>query len=488
MFNKENFLKNAFLLNILFLLYNSIVKIPLNFYPIDKINFSDPSGIMEYYVDQLAYANFEIGSERQKVQIPLKFDTNDFYLVDNSSFAYDPKKFSGYKMYDSSISESHEIIDEDLTYGDAFEIGTYHRDDFYFNNKKYPLEFYLTLSYSYSDSGGIGMQLYPSNDIPDSSRDIKMTFLEKLKVAKLSTKNIWTIFYNTKNNILEDEGFILIGAFPDELNSDLGYYKKEYFYNVIKNVNMPLSQNQFIFGFEIDSIIGYKGNTNQIIEDFPYGTISFKNIQLNYNSGGIYLPKNIQKFYTTIFEEYINSTCFQGKFNGFTNYFYYCKNDKKVINKIKESFPRIILKSNDFAFNFTLEADDVFVEHNDYVICLIYFTTTSDNVFKFGKPFLKKYLFTFNYDSKNVYFYLPGESGKENDKQNGKKKDNKVSIVILIIAIIATVIVVSVICYLIFKFFLYERFFRKKRANELEDADYEYTTQEGKDGLNINFE
>ena len=52
------------------------------------------------------------------------------------------------------------------------------------------------------------------------------------------------------------------------------------------------------------------------------------------------------------------------------------------------------------------------------IICLIYFTTTSDNVFKFGKPFLKKYLFTFNYDSKNVYFYLPGESGKENDKQN----------------------------------------------------------------------
>ena len=73
-----------------------------------------------------------------------------------------------------------------------------------------------------------------------------------------------------------------------------------------------------------------------------------------------------------LFEEYINSTCFQGKFNGFTNYFYYCKNDKKVINKIKESFPRIILKSNDFAFNFTLEADDVFVEHNDYVICLIF--------------------------------------------------------------------------------------------------------------------
>ena len=430
MFYKENFIKNAFLLNILFLLYNSIIKIPLNFYPIDKINFSDPSGVMEYYVDQFAYANFEIGSNRQKVQIPLKFDTNDFYLVDNSSFEYDPKKFSGFKMYDSSISETHEVIDEDIKYGDAFEMGTYHRDNFYFNNKKYPLDFYLTLSYSNPDSGGIGMQLYPPSNVPDSSKDIKLTFLEKLKLAKLSTKNIWTIFYNTKENILEDEGFILIGSFPDELNSDLGYYKKDYFYNVINNANILIFQDQFIFGFEIDSIYGYKGNTNQIIDDFPYGSISFKNIQLNYNSGGIYLPKILHKYYTTIFEEH-NSTCFQGKFNGFSYYFYYCKNDKKVIKNITEHFPRIVLKSNDFAFNFTLEANDVFIEHNDYVICLIYFTTTSDNVFKFWKPFLKKYLFTFNYDSKNIYFYLPGENGKENG--NGKKKDNSVSIVILVI-------------------------------------------------------
>ena len=98
-----------------------------------------------------------------------------------------------------------------------------------------------------------------------------------------------------------------------------------------------------------------------------------------------------------------------------------------------------------------------------------------------GKPFLKKYLFTFNYENNNIYFYIPGE----------KDKDNKdVSIAIVIISIIGTIIVVSVICYLIFKFFLYDKFFKKKRANELDDTDYDYTSKEdiGNDGLNINNE
>ena len=140
-----------------------------------------------------------------------------------------------------------------------------------------------------------------------------------------------------------------------------------------------------------------------------------------------------------------------------------------------------------------MEANDVFIDYNDYVICLIYFTTTSENVFKFGKPFLKKYLFTFNYDSKKVYFYSTAGNGKENDGRengNGNKKDNKVSIVILVISIFATIIVVSIICYLIFKYFLYDKFFRKKRASELDDDDYEYTSKEdlGKDALNINYE
>ena len=345
----------------------------------------------------------------------------------------------------------------------------------------------MTISYFEHDSGGIGMQLYPPSNIYDSSKEIEMTFLGKLKLVGLKDKNIWTIFYNSKRNILEDEGFILIGGFPEELNSDLGYYKKDFFKGMKKNINMMITisyYEQFDFGFEIDGIYGYKGNKDQLIEDFPNGSINYKKVHLNYNSGGIYLPKALNKFYIDIFEQFIiKEECFQGKYNGNTYYFYYCKNDKNVIKKIKNDFPRIILKSNDFTFNFTLDANDVLIEQDNYVICLIYFSTTSgDNSFKLGKPFLKKYLFSFNYEDKNVYFYVP----EEKEEGNGKN----ISVAVLVISIIATIIVVSVICFLIFKFFLYEKFFKKKRANELSDDDYDYTSKEdmGKEGLNINTE
>ena len=488
MLNKNKFLKNYFIFNILFLLSNSILKITLNFYPLDNKNFSEPSGIFEYYLDQMPYANFEIGSKRQKVQVPLKFDTNDFYIVDTKLFEYKPKKFSGFKLYNSSNSETHKVVDENTISGYSFEMADYHKDDFYFNNKNYSLDFYIPLIYSNDDSGGIGMQLYPPSDLYDSSMEVEMTFLEKLKLAGLKDKNIWTIFYNSEKNILEDDGFILIGGYPEELNSDLGYYKKDFFKGMKKNINMLITQKiikfQFDFGFEIDGIYGYKGNKDQLIEDFPNGSITFKRIYLTYGdigSGGIYLPKALNKFYTDIFEQYIiKEECFKGNYNGYTYNFYYCKKDKNLIKEIKNNFPRIILKSNDFVFNFTLEADDVLIEHNNYVICLIYFSTTSNDIFKLGKPFLKKYLFSFNYEDKNVIFYVP----EKKDKNKG------VSIIVLVISIIATIIIVSVICFLIFKFILYDKFFRKKRANELNDDDYDYTANEniGKGGLYINNE
>lgn len=486
MLNIDKSLKNYFIFNILFLLSNCIVKIPLNYYPIDNKNFSDPSGIFEYYVDQMAYANFEIGSKRQKVQIPLRFDTNEFYIVDNSSFIYDPKKFSGFKMYNLSNSETYDIIDEEMSYGECFQMAYYYKDDFYFNNKAYSLNFYLTLSYDGHDSGGIGMQLNPYSNMYEFSKG--KAFLDELNKVELKKKNIWTIFYNSKKNILEDEGFILIGGFPEELNSSLGYYKKDFFKKEKNSINMLISKlssyERFDFGFEIDAIYGYKGNKDQIIDDFLNGNINYKIVHLNYNSGGISLPNALNKYYTDVFEKYLNiKQCFQGRYNGYSNYFYYCKKDKKIIKEIKNSFPRIILKSNDLTFNFTLEAEDVLIEQNNYVICLIYFsTTTGDNSFKFGKPFLKKYLFSFNYENKEVYFYKPEEKEKEND--------NGITIVLLIIIIITVIIVVSVISFFLFKFILYEKIFKKKRAEELNDDDYDYTSKEnmGNDALNINTE
>ena len=187
------------LFNIIFLLSNCQVKIPLTFFPIYNINLTSPSNIFEYYIEQRIYANLEIGEPKQIIQIPLKFDSNDFYIVDDDFFLNDSQKFSNFKFYDSDSSKDHNIIDEDYKNGDYFDLATYDNDTFYFNNKKNVLEFYSPIVYDYCDSWGVGMQLLPSSDINDATIDEKITFFGKLKQIGVANDIIGAYFIIQKN-------------------------------------------------------------------------------------------------------------------------------------------------------------------------------------------------------------------------------------------------------------------------------------------------
>ena len=489
MFSSKNTFTKIILFYILFVAYNCQLKIPLTFFPIYSINLTTPSNIIQYYIEQKVYANLEIGNPKQIVQIPLEYETNDFYIIDCSVFNNDTKKFSGFKLYDSSKSNDHIETDEDFKNGYNFELATYDIDTFYFNNKKYQMDFYNPIDYDYYDSGGIGMQLNPRSDIDDATPDKERTFFEKLKKRGLAQDYFWTIFYNSKGNQKQDEGFLLLGSLPHEVNNDdLGYYKKNTFKEEnLKYINLPYSNLYVQSILEIDLIYGYEGNNrDKVIEGFPFGNTGYKKLNLDYNSGGVKIPKYLQPFYHAIFEEYIKKgECFNDTFSLKKNEFYYCKKDEKILNQIKKVFPGINFLSQELSKNFTIEADDLFVEENDLIFCLAYFSSSYDTEFILGRPFLKKYLFTFNYDEKYISFY----EGQEEKEKKGN--DNKgISLSIFIMAIIGTIIVVSIISFLIFKFFIYDKFFRKKRANELDDGDYYYPPKEEKqpeqDPLNIN--
>jgi hypothetical protein len=53
-------------------------------------------------------------------------------------------------------------------------------------------------------------------------------------------------------------------------------------------------------------------------------------------------------------------------------------------------------------YNFSLNADDLFIEEGDFIFCLV--TFSSVNEWNIGKPLLKKYQFSFNYDQKKNLF------------------------------------------------------------------------------------
>ena len=107
-----------------------------------------------------------------------------------------------------------------------------------------------------------------------------------------------------------------------------------------------------------------------------------------------------------------------------------------------------------------------------------------------GEIFLRKYITTFNCDSKMIIFYRNqvNEANMKSeyiDETNDLKKDNSSFINIRIIVEIIMGIFIIIIFYLFVK-----RCRNKKRiyANELEDSNYKYITKENKEYDNLNKE
>ena len=73
----------SFLLNLLLFLDNDChLIIPLKYYPIYKYNNSNPAEIMQTIVSTKVYAIIEIGTPKKTIEIPIDFDSNDFYISD----------------------------------------------------------------------------------------------------------------------------------------------------------------------------------------------------------------------------------------------------------------------------------------------------------------------------------------------------------------------------------------------------------------------
>jgi hypothetical protein len=469
------------------------LKIPLKSFPYFKYENFTPSDIMEYLIKQKLYANIEIGTPKKSVDLPLEFYSNDFYIGDNPKNYYNSTRFSEFNFYISNESKTYkrnyEDKDEFAYDGDIFSMGMYVEDNIYFNNIEYKMNFYLAYLYFEVNPGGIGLQLQPRRKSADSTPNKERTFFENLKKSELIKNYHWSIFFNSKENKKDDEGFLLLGCLPHELNSDLGYYKKEYFNEKnIRTINIAMNTSNVDNIIEMNEIMGYEGDdVSKIIEDFNKIIKFDLKVELDYHSGGVIFPNYLQPFYHRVFEEYINKKeCFNDTFDFGLYSFYYCKKDKNILSKIKNTFPGVKFKNNDLSFNFYLEADDLFIEEKDYIFCLIYFEKNNkgNTLWKLGKPFLKKYQFIINYDEKYIKFYT--KLDEKNIKKEEEKTNNGVSYSVYIISIIIAVIIVIIICFLIYKFYLYDKYFRKKRANELDDNDYEYVSRNDKENLNIN--
>ena len=98
---------------------------------------------------------------------------------------------------------------------------------------------------------------------------------------------------------------------------------------------------------------------------------------------------------------------------------------------------------------------------DNYVFILLLFDERSNNDWTLGIPFLKKYQFSVNQDSKRLSFYKKIENIAINNEKN---------YILVIIIVLLTILLLAIMT---FGIIIFNKNKRKKRKNELDD-NFEY--------------
>ena len=301
-------------------------------------------------------------------------------------------------------------------------------------------------------------------------------------------------FYDEKKKKEKNfDGELLIGTEPHGVSGSI-YNKNDYFtiYNYVDDYYYPPEGEEqesdkswdgkyinFSFAF---SKVYYYVNNSISPENIKYigseytneGSIDFELGLIKCPFGHYILTKQ------NYFEKYLNDkscreTTLWGGYYGLL-----C--DKKKINakELYEKFHTLYFYNVNLNYTFTLTSNDLFIEKDDTIYFALISRNDVLNIWRFGHIFLKKYYLTFDLEKKTIGFYI---TDREREKESGKvepingngDKKGKFSVGYIILIIGITLLVVEVIAAVIF-LKKCNCMNRKKRANELIDDNYDYTS------------
>ena len=471
------------------LISNEYISIPFKKY-YSSINFPSATDIfndlfIKDYLNNNIYTYLQISEPKQNISA--KINTFEFELLMKNVNKLPLDNLQSY--FSKEASSTFTIISEK---GDKhFPKSKFAKDSFNFcsnydiNNRKckyYKNDGNINLIYSEDDESEGEESEIKSKTNKYTYIEIGLNFKSYYNLDKYSsltnliknhyiTNNNWFIhFYNNNNNENKsyntncDEGILVFGIDPIDFFDNK--YNKD---NVCSckgiNNNYDYKNNWSIIFNELKQKTLRSDNKELIIQKNVQGVINF-----NYDVivGNSQYMEIISK---TFFWPYITKEICQKKLANNKFYYFVCNSKSLSFNEIKENFPILYFKQNEFDYVFELTAQDVFVQIGDKFYFLIVFNKNNPtSSFLLGNIFLKKYFFSFDNNLKEILFY------KNENKKKGDEKNQE--IVVLHWYNSSKIIVIwsfLIVIFLVIGFYFGKRKYkqRKMKANELQD-DYCY--------------
>ena len=375
---------------------------------------------------------------------------NKAYILSNKDIAAKEKFI--FNIYNLETKESHEMNINDL--------------DFILGVRSKKIEIINKTDVYYLN---IGLSIL-------NSQTEKYNFINLLKERNITNNYNWFIsfenfekdkdkIYNL-DEIIKAKPKLIIGCLPHQ------YYPGKYLENNLMS--------------EYSSILNFK-NIYYYVNDSKYNN-ELKKEEIN----RLYHEAFVDFNYFPIIAPYIYKTKIQNDFfmnymsKNICHYYYdsqiegfYCdKSEKFTIDDLK-TFPTLYFEHNELNYTFDFNYQDLFIEKDNKYWFLIVCENGDAYEWILGYVLLKKYQFAFNQDSKTIRFY--NQNLKDDDKKEIEDEkdidDNGIfnNKIFLIILIVISWVVFIALGFLLGKY-LYKKYNKKKRANELDDDNYEYIT------------
>ena len=409
------------------------------------------------------YTQLKLGNPSQTIKIILSSETCGAFKIGQSNKCIYTDEYLSY--YNRNISDDFNFTNQYIGTDSDFDIkkvGRTAEDTIYAysdiklkNEIQYKgIGFYLGTDTNEKLCGIIGFE----KDELICSRILNIT--DYFKTNNYIDNYKFIIKYNSS-----EEGLYIIGG---ELKDIIDNYDENKTFTKKVNVGVGLKE------WEIDISEIKVENYNESIEVETTGSF--------HNDFSLIMGSKAYRDYVnyTLFKDYfekdICSLKIFDKDPSYSTYYKYyiveCDRAKFGINDIKK-FPKLIIYTREYGVlnKFSFDYNDLFTETKYKYFYNVIFDYFGIEKWQFGKIFLKKYPINFDHDSQTIEVYDLYQDKPNND---GDGDNNKDYTALYIIIVVVLVIITGIVGYFLGK---YINKVRKKRANELLDDGYDYTTE-----------